>query len=695
MLVFFILIGFIGKKILLIPFLKLEQSQQELLQSKEKLSAVLNTIVDAIITTDEKGYILDVNPAAQRMFGYTEEELIGQRVTMLTPDDATVLNKNIDNKIKQLTGIKKNGDRIPLEVGLNSVLFGKHVLFVGIIRDISDRKFADEIQASYTRDMEKINEELKIARKEAESANKLKSEFIASMSHEIRTPMNGIVGMTELLMDSKLNETQTRYANSIMHCTESLLAIINDVLDFSKIEAGKLTLESIPFNLRELCEELAEMLSIRCKDKGIDIFLDYKTTVISNVVGDPTRVRQVILNLLTNAIKFTDQGYVLLRVDEVGMDDDPANVYLKISVQDTGIGIDEEAQSKLFGKFVQADSSITRKFGGTGLGLAICKQLAERMNGGVGLESKKGEGSTFWFTVQLKRDKQVQDVAAHTNYLRGSKVLLLIDSDQNRKILSDLLAGYGLNVHVASEIGIALQELKNANVAGAKYDFMFISYAFKDSTLRFSEFNLKNMLLISPFSVVIDQEHYKSQGFKGFVTTPFRHDMVLLEMVKLKGANDTAFNIDNFVSRVEKTSEVKGLEEALSNLKNVKLMLVEDNPVNSEICMAFLRKVGLDAVVTNNGLDAIELYAANKFNLILMDVQMPVLSGYDATVRIREYEKQNNLNKTPIIALTANAMVDSKNKCISSGMDDFLVKPFKKDELYQKLYEWLIAKVTV
>lgn len=543
----YLCIFILGKFILLIPYYRLLKSEKNLSESKEKLTAVLNTIVDAIITTDEKGYIQDVNPAAEHMFGYTAQELIGKRVTMLTPDDATVLNKNIDSKIKELTGIRKNGERFSLELGLSSVILSENVLFVGTVRDITERKIADMIMKDYAHDIQEMNVALSAAKKEAESATKIKSEFLASMSHEIRTPMNGIIGMTELLMDSELNDTQRRYATSIMHCGESLLSIINDVLDFSKIEAGKLLLESIPFNLKELCEELTEMLTINIKDKPINIFTEYQKNAATMVVGDPTRIRQIILNFLTNAIKFTEVGYVKLKVEELEKKDNNI-VVLKVSVEDTGIGIDDSSKSLMFSKFTQADASITRKFGGTGLGLAICKQLVEKMHGTIGFDSEYGKGSTFWFIIELS--SCVQENSTHQS----------ISQDSLQK------------------------------------------------------------------SICLD---------------------------------------------------------------NASILLVEDNQVNREIGYTMLYKLNVKVTTVASGEEAINQFVKEKFDLIFMDIQMPNMSGYEATAHIRTIEKTKNMSHTPIIALTANVMQEAQDKALSAGMDDFLVKPFRKDDLMKMLTKWL------
>lgn len=681
----------LGKGIVLIPFNKLAASKKDLYESKDKLTAVLNTIVDAIITTDERGFIQDVNPAAEKMFGYKEEELIGKRVTILTPDDATVLNKNIDTKIKELTGIRKNGERFAIELGLNSMVYGDHMLFVGIVRDISERKMADDAMANYAHDMENMNAALSAARQEAESATKLKSEFIASMSHEIRTPMNGIIGMTELLMDSKLDELQSRYTKSIMHCTTALLAIINDVLDFSKIEAGKLKLENIPFDLRNLCEELAEMLSINCYDKSINLYLDYPSSIISNVIGDPTRIRQIILNLLTNAIKFTEQGYVLFKVEEVDLQADSSNkVYIKISIHDTGVGIDEESKSLIFGKFMQADSSITRKFGGTGLGLAICKELAEKMSGGIGFDSKKDHGSTFWFTVQLQRGATVDEYAADIAYVSGDKALVVDPSDVGKKIISDLLIGFGMQVYSCNNIAEAVDLHKDANAKKAPYNYVVIDYLIYSNISRFEKDSQTNFISISPFSVTIDKEKFQSIGYNGFIPAPIRHDVALHELVTIKASRDSKYLEHARTHHTAKPKPIEALSsEGIDFLRNKRILLVEDNKVNAEICVALLNKYNVNVTVANNGIEAIDMYDRGKFDLILMDVQMPVMSGYDATIKIREMDQNSNVSRIPIVALTANALAEAKQKCIDAGMDDFLVKPFKKEELYKIIIKML------
>jgi PAS domain S-box-containing protein len=663
----FLCIFILGKFILLIPYYKLINSEKDLIENKEKLTAVLNTIVDAIITTDEKGFIEDVNPAAEQMFGYNEGELKGKRVTSLTPEDATVLNKNIDNKVKELTGIKKNGERFPLELGLSSVLLEDRTLYVGIVRDISDRKIADAAMANYAHDMEQMNIDLSAAKKEAESANRVKSEFIASMSHEIRTPMNGIIGMTELLIDSDLNEIQHRYATSIIHCTESLLSIINDVLDLSKIESGKLQLENIPFDLRSLCEELIEMLSINCYEKGIDIYVDYQNNAASNLVGDPTRIRQIILNLLTNAIKFTEKGHVILRIQQIKAAEEN-HVALKISVEDTGIGIDAEAKGQIFSKFTQADASITRKFGGTGLGLTISKELAQRMGGTIGFESESGKGSTFWFTIQLPRGEEEHFSSHLLQEFSFKKALIILRSTINAKILSNIL--HGFNIEPTIDINVP------HNVED--YKIIFLDYDLRSDIKKIATNDKTYFILVHPFPVVINRDDLRKQGFNAFISIPFRKQIVYNEIIALASpqAKTTTNNAENS-------------QQNYDFIKNRSILIVEDNKINAEIAKTMLVKLGAKVEIAANGIEAIDKVFDNEYALIFMDVQMPTMSGYEATERIREFERNTDHKRTPIIALTANVVSDSKEKCLASGMDDFLIKPFRKDDILKSLIKWL------
>ncbi len=653
----YLCIFLLGKLILLIPYEQLVASEKNLYDSKKKLSAVLDTIVDAIITTDSKGFIIDANPASERIFGYARTELIGKRVTMLTPDDATVLNTNIDNQTRELTGVRKNGERFPLELGLNSVSLEDQQLFVGIVRDISERKMADLAMASYTHDMEMLNVELSKARSQAESANKLKSEFIASMSHEIRTPMNGIMGMSELLLDSPLNENQQLYIKTITHCTQTLMTIINDVLDFSKIEAGKIVLENIPFNMRELCEELVEMLSLNSYEKNISLYLLYNYSAPVNVVGDPTRIRQIILNLVSNAIKFTENGYVMITV--AGIDNQ-----VKVSVKDTGIGINDENKKLIFEKFIQGDATITRKFGGAGLGLSISKQLVDLMNGEIGFESVKDLGSTFWFSFKTPEVEDTEIPSKKIKDLHSKKALLHKFEHYNLDVLAAILKNHGIIVDYIEE-------------KDKHYDYIFIDINNKADVLGFDKSSA--LILTYPFAVHIEREEYRDIGFTGFLSYPFRRKSIVNELV-------AGNNSDTVQQDIDQEFFIKTLK---SKLAGKTVLLVEDNLVNIEICKALIQKIDMHILIAQNGPDGIIDFIKNPVDLILMDLQMPGMDGLVATKKIRALELEKKRTATPIIALTANALSESKTASLNAGMNDFIAKPFTHDSLYLMLEKWL------
>lgn len=683
----FIGIFLFGRHLFLTPYRKLATSEKELTESREKLEVVLNTIVDGIITVDEFGLIQDMNIPAERLLGYNEGELIGQHIRKITDEDISKVTKKLKNNVLELTAVRKDGERFDAEIGVNSVCYSNKILFVGVVRDISERKLADETLASYTHDMEVMNEELIQAKKQAESANKLKSEFIASMSHEIRTPMNSIIGMTELLQDTPLSRNQKQYALSIMNSAESLMSIINDILDFSKIEAGKLKLETIKLNLRELCEDLTEFQSISAYDKSIDFFIDYNTDVPDYIYGDPVRIRQVLINLLSNAIKFTEEGYVVLRVKASHKDEESQTVKLKFVVEDTGIGIDEDAKEQIFLKFVQADSATTRKFGGTGLGLSICKELANEMSGSLEFDSLKNEGSTFTFTLELRYDV-IEPKINDEKYFHHTKAIVIDFNELSRNIIFATLESFGIQTISCANMAEAIAIYSNAEEKDP-FDFVFIDFALYKNVSKFHPNKKSKFALVHPFAAVLEHEKYKTLGYTTFVTLPLKRDLLKQACIDMQLGE----NMDNFIKKVEKSTrqsaELQQIYARLRSLSHKKILLVEDNKVNIEICTAFLSKVGIKVIVAENGVEAINSFYEHHFDLVLMDLQMPIMSGYDATEKIREIEHDKNLKQTPIIALTANALHDAKERSTNAGMNDYIIKPFRKEDLFKIIDKWL------
>lgn len=467
--------------------------RQTLSKNARYLHAVLQTVVDGVITINEKGLIQSFNPAAERIFGYKAEDVLGQNIKKLVPepfrqDHDTYIRNYCETGVAKIIGIgrdvearRSDGVTVYLNLGISEVKEGKNRFFIGLVRDITERKdyekritLARDSAEAMAGELVIANEEAELARieaetarVEAETANHAKSEFLANMSHEIRTPMNGIIGMSGLLLKTPLNQEQESYARIVSMAADNLLQLINDILDFSKIEAGKLALEEIPFDLETIVREVIQMVQFKAKEKDIDIYLDIASEAPLQVIGDPSRIRQILLNLVSNAIKFTEKGYIKVDIKTDYQKDQ--RIMYRFSVKDTGIGIPKEKHQFIFSKFSQADSSTTRKFGGTGLGLAICRELAHIMGGTVGLESELGKGSSFWFTAQLSINPDVtarhvanDDIMAGTSGMRFDHVQILLVEDNfvNQQVASKMLENYGCSITPAGNGTEAIEQVK-------------------------------------------------------------------------------------------------------------------------------------------------------------------------------------------------------------------------------------------
>ncbi len=549
--------------------------------------------------------------------------------------------------------------------------------------------------------VEDRTKELKSALDKAEMATKAKSEFLANMSHEVRTPMNGIIGMSNLLLDTELLPAQRSYTRTIMNSADNLLQIINDILDFSKVEAGKIELEIIPFDLRLLCEEACEFMAVKAVDKGLELLLRFPANAPRHVKGDPGRIRQVLFNLANNAIKFTETGHVY--VDVAANKKPDGNIEYKFSVEDTGIGIPEEKLGKLFSVFSQADSSTTRKFGGTGLGLSISKELSQLMGGSVGVTSKVGVGSTFWFSVVLPEDKELSPdvhLAASTE-LKGTRILSVDDNEIALTIIREILSPCGVEVVSARSGEEALNILANDNNFDAIItDYMMPAMNGEGFGLKVRENHpTRNLplLIITSAPSQGDRKRLQEIGFSGYLSKPVRQEMfkkiiALLVSAKKEGrtipfiTQHTIKEVDN-VSKVKTNSKLK--------VSNVQVMLVEDNPVNQQVAMLMIQKYGCSVTPAGNGAEAVKLFKQQKFDLIFMDCQMPVMDGFEATQSIREQESQNNLARTTIVAFTANAMKGDDEACLAAGMDDYMAKPVKPADIERVLLSWLPQEKTV
>lgn len=531
----------------------------------------------------------------------------------------------------------------------------------------------------------KTNKALRLSMQKVHAASQAKTMFLANMSHEIRTPMNGVIGMTEILQQTKLNKKQKEYTNIIAASANNLLTIINDILDFSKIEAGKVDLEKVYVNVHEIISDIGDLLSIKAKDKGIELIIFDDFTIRDTLFGDPIRLRQILINLANNAIKFTEKGHVLISVQKT--EETEKYTFLTFSVKDSGIGISEENQKNLFNAFSQADTSTTRKYGGTGLGLSISGKLVQQMRGEIQIKSKENEGSEFFFTIPFEKTRaQISKLNIREMDLSSYKVLIIDDNHVNLKVFKEYMNFWKVDADIIDNPQQAINIALKAQDEGHPYQIYLIDYQMpKLSGVDVAKALQQQMktdyyaLLLSSVSTLLRMDKLNESGITAGLNKPVKITQLYEVLQKV------IFN---------KNIQVFAQNDATSFLeipqRKLHVLLVEDNVINQKVATVNIKRMGHYVDIANNGKIAVEMFGKKAYDLILMDIQMPVMNGYEATKEINKIQQKKSVEKQiPIIAMTAGALVSDREKAIESGMVDYLSKPFKQDELHKIIQKYV------
>ena len=653
-----------------------------------RIRKAIDSSGDAISISDARGNHFYQNQTFTELFGWTATEVNAQGPQILYADEkvarevfVTIMNGESWNG--ELEIITKAGRHTPVALRANAVKDenGEIIGLIGTHTDITERRLFECAMQS--------------AIESAEDANQAKSEFLANMSHEIRTPMNGVVGMTGLLLGTDLDDEQREFATTVKESAEALLTIINDILDFSKIEAGKLDLEMLDFDLRTTLESTTDLLALRAGEKGLEFITMIDPQVPVLVRGDPGRLRQILINLSGNAIKFTERGEVTVRVSLVK--DTESQATIRFEVTDTGIGIPGNRLGTLFDAFTQADGSTTRRYGGTGLGLTISRKLAGLMGGAIGVESTIGKGSTFWFSAVLGKQSQSGNAITPMADLTGAHILAVDDNATNRRWITVLLETWNCHFDAAPNAKTALEKLSRAAAAATPFDLAILDMRMPGmdgdelgeiikEDPRLSDTHL---VMLTSIGRRGDAKRLAEIGFAAYLTKPIKqsilHDCLAMVLGRECAPPEEPAKPSAMVTRHSVTDAQRS---------KLRILLAEDNPTNQKVALKLLERLGYQADAVVDGQEAIRALETVPYDLVLMDCQMPVMDGYEATHTIRDAQSMVRNHRVPVIAMTANAMRGDREKCLAAGMDDYIAKPVDPEKLADVLERWLQERRT-
>ena len=682
----------------------LQKAIDSLQASEEKLSVTLYSIGDAVIATDTHERVTLVNNAAEQLTGWSQAQALGRGVNEIfrivnretrKPAKIPVSDALKHGKVQGLANhtvlIAKNGNECDIADSCAPIRDrdSKVIGAVLVFRDVTKEYALEAEQKLLLQELAQNGRELEVAKRAAEQASQAKSEFLSSLSHEIRTPMNAIIGMSHLALRTDLTPRQSNYIHKIQGAGRHLLNIINDILDIAKIEAGKMTVEHIEFDLEKVLDTVSGLVAEKTADKGLEFVIDVDPAVPARLIGDPMRLGQVFINLSNNAVKFTEHGEVdiAIRIQE----ETDHDVLLYCTVHDTGIGMSQEQQTRLFQNFSQADNSVTRKFGGTGLGLSISKKMAELMGGGVGVESKPDVGSTFWFTARLGKCSTQPRKKILSADLVGKRVLVVDDNANACLVLHGLLAGMNFSVEQATSGQACLDAVVRADAQGTPFEVVFLDWQMpgmdgNETALRIKALHLQHMprmIMVTAFGRDEVIQGAQEAGIEDVLIKPVNASVLFDSVARLLDPAEAELP--------GHAVEVVGgaAFEQLATIAGARILLVEDNELNQEVALELLREAGLVVDLAENGQIALDRLAVNTYDLVLMDMQMPVMDGVTATVEIR---KQPSLNGLPVVAMTANAMQGDRNRCLAAGMNDHIAKPIEPEDLWKALLKWITPR---